>query len=83
VGDNKKIHNKNCDKAHTCVELGWKGGMIISLSLLGRDAEGNGRDLISGTNSEFAWRDLGKNNFSHDGQLHVVHAPRVDDHCTT
>jgi hypothetical protein len=22
VGDNKKIHNKNCDKARTCVELG-------------------------------------------------------------
>jgi hypothetical protein len=22
-GDNKKINNKNCDKARTCVELGW------------------------------------------------------------
>jgi hypothetical protein len=54
--------------------------MIISLSLVGKDAEGNDRYLISGTNSAFTWRDLGKNNFSRDGQLHVVHAPRVDDH---
>jgi hypothetical protein len=22
AGDNKKIHNKNCEKAHKCVELG-------------------------------------------------------------
>jgi hypothetical protein len=22
VGDNKKIYNKNCDRARTCVELG-------------------------------------------------------------
>lgn len=32
-------------------------GMIISLSLLGKDTERNGCDLISGTNSAFAWRD--------------------------
>jgi hypothetical protein len=24
AGDKKKIHNKNCDEARTCVELGWK-----------------------------------------------------------
>jgi hypothetical protein len=29
AGDNKKIHNKNCDKARTCVELGWKGGIDL------------------------------------------------------
>jgi hypothetical protein len=26
AGDNKKIYNKNCDKARTCVKLGLKGG---------------------------------------------------------